>query len=94
METPRALAEKRVLLAAEYSTASEELGKLKAGRAVAWLVERSKSNTDKEADRRYEATQEGQREAILTYKCKGLEKEISAINSLLRVLDGEARGQF
>lgn len=88
---PHALAERRVELSAEYSSASEMIGKLKAQKAVQWLQARAISKTDKEATMRLEASPEGQQELILVYKCKGLEKEISAINSMLRVLDGESR---
>jgi len=87
---PHDLAERRVLLSAEFSRCSEKLGRIKAGRAIKWLELRSISKTDKEADRRWEASEEGQEEAILTYKCKGLEKEISSISTMLRVLDNEA----
>lgn len=94
MDSPHTLAERRVTLSAEFSAASEELGKLKAFRAIRWLVLRKDCKTDKECDRTWEATAEGQREMILTYKTKGLEKEISALNTMLRVLDMEARSQM
>lgn len=89
---PHQLAERRVALSAEYSAASEELGKLKANRAIQWLLIRKECKTDKEADNTWAASEQGQREIILSFKCKGLEKEISGISSFLRVLDGEARG--
>ncbi len=88
---PHLLAEKRVQLSAEYARDSERLGELKAYRAVRWLLVRKDCKTDKEADRTWEASSEGQEEMKLQYKTKGMEKEISAINSLLRVLDNEAR---
>lgn len=92
MMSPRELAEKRVLLSATYSSASERLGILKAQRAIQWLEARKTAKTDKETDMILEASPEGQETTKLTYLCKGLEKEISAISSYLRVLDGEARG--
>ncbi len=91
---PHELAEKMVLLSAEYSSASAELGKLKAQKAVKWLIARKDAKTDKEATMIYESSLEGQKETILTYKCKGLEKEISALKTQLRLLDSEARGIF
>lgn len=91
---PRTLAERRVQLSADYSAATERLGQLKADRAIRWLVIRKDCKTDREADRTWEAMPDGQEEIKLTYKCKGLEKEISSINSLLRVIEGEARNQY
>ena len=91
---PRTLAEKRVILSADYSIATERLGQLKADKAVRWLVIRKTCKTDREADRTCEALAEGQEEIKLMYKCRGLEREISSISALLRVLDGEARMQY
>lgn len=92
--TPRQAAERRISLSAEFNAASEELGRLKAQKAVKWLDARSKAKTDKEADRMLEATEDGQREIVLVYKCKGLEKEISSLNTYLRLLDSEARNLY
>lgn len=94
IQSPRELAEKRVELAAEYARDSERLGILRAGKAIKWLLARKNAKTDKEATMILEASQEGQEEIKLLFKTKGLEKEISSISALLRVLDGEARGQF
>lgn len=91
MDSPHQLAERRVELSAQYARDSERLGEIKAYRAIRWLVIRKDCKTDKEADRTWEATPEGQEEMKLQYKTKGMEKEISALNTLLRVLDGEAR---
>lgn len=91
---PHELAQRRVDLSAEYATDSARLGELKAFRAIRWLVLRKDCKTDKEADRTWEATSEGQEEMKLQYKTKGMEKEISALNTMLRVLDSEARNQY
>lgn len=86
-QDPHALSARLLALAQEYSTGSRELGILRKNRAMAWLEARKEAKTDKEATMRLEATTEGQRETELSYLLKGLEKELGAIKSHLRVLD-------
>ena len=86
-EKPHELSERNLFLAREYRHASMELGRLKRDRAVKWLEIRKECKTDKEADNRWAATTEGQRELELTYLCKGYEKEMSAVKAHLRTLD-------
>lgn len=81
------LTHKLIAMSTDYRGDMEELGKLKAGRAVKWLEIRAISKTDKEADIRYSATGEGQREMVLSYKCKAVEREMSALKSHIRTLE-------
>lgn len=87
MENPHELSERAVILSGSYSRAAIQVGRLKKQRAVKWLEVRKNASTDKEADNLWGASEEGQQEIELTYLMKGLEKEISAIKSHLRVLD-------
>lgn len=87
MEKPHEISERNLELARQYSMAAQELGQLKKNAGVRWLLFRKEVKTNKEADMLYDASVEGQREIELTYLCKGLEKELSAARSHLRVLD-------
>lgn len=92
--SPRVYAARLLALTQEFSKDSEELGRLRAQKAISWLTLRKTAKTDKECDRALEATPDGQREIMLTFKCRGMEKEISALKVQLRLLDSEARGIF
>lgn len=87
MEDPHAISQRNLELARQYSVAAQELGQLKKNAGVRWLLFKKTVKTNKEADILYSASTEGQREIELTYLCKGLEKELSAGRSHLRVLD-------
>ena len=84
---PHQLSEKGLALAAEYRRATEELAGLKKAHGVRWLEIRKNTKTDKEADMHMSATPVGQREIELMYLLKGIEKEIGAVKSHLRVMD-------
>ncbi len=92
--TPRQLSEEQLNLSAEYQKLSDELGTLTSKKDIAWLGMRAKAKSDKEADRLWGASQDGQRETYLRYYLKGLEKRMSSIRSHLRILDVEAHNQF
>lgn len=87
MEDPHAISQRNLELARQYSVAAQELGQLKKNAGVRWLLFKKTVKTNKEADILYSASTEGQREIELTYYLKGVEKELSAGRSHLRVLD-------
>lgn len=87
MDKPHEMSERLVKIANLYSTYSEEIALLKKGHAIRWLTLRKEAKTDKETDMLFAATPEGQRETELTFLLKGLEKEMSALKTHLRVLD-------
>lgn len=87
IEKPHEISERNLELARQYSLAAQELGQLKKNAGVRWLLFKKTVKTNKEADMLYDASPEGQREIELTYLCKGIEKELSAGRSHLRVLD-------
>ena len=94
MKTPREIAEERYELAAEYGRMSTLLEAILERKAPMWQAMREKTESDKSADRAYEATQDGINEMKLRMALKRLEKMMSAGSSLLRVLEVEARNQF
>ena len=75
------LLHKLTSLSAEYSTLQRELGGLKKHNAVEWLELRKTCDTDKECDKRWDATEKGQRATEISYIIKGLEKEIGSIKA-------------
>lgn len=91
---PHELAEKRVNLAGEYSRKTEQLSDLLALRPMLWTAIRKGTQSDKAADRAWEGTEEGIREMRLRNELKSMEKEMSAIRTMLEVLQGEARNQY
>lgn len=88
---PHLLAEKRMSLSDEYSVLSDDLANVLAHKAMEWTAYRVNSKTDKEADRKWEASDDGLKEMRLRLKLKALEKQISSYRSMLDVLQGEAR---
>lgn len=92
--TPRELAERRLELSAEYAQASDQLALILTRRPALWMKLREGVESDKAADRKYEATQDGLEEMRLRMKMKGIEKKLSAAKTMLDVLMGEARNQM
>lgn len=91
---PHELAEKRVRLSGEYSRDSEELGNILADKPALWMKLRENTKSDKSADRVWDSTLLGVQEMKLRLKLKASEKEMSAIKTMLDVLNGEAWNQY
>lgn len=89
--TPHEAADEKVRKATEYARASQQLEDLKIIKTDKWLLIREGVKSDKAADRKWDATEEGKQEIRLTFLMKRLEKEISALNSFIRVSENEAR---
>lgn len=94
MKTPREYQEVIDEKTAAYSRASEQYETILLRRPALWQTLREKVNSDKAADRAYEATEDGKAEAVLRLRLKRWEKEISGAKSALRILEGEARNQI
>lgn len=92
--SPRALAEKVQNMSIEYASLSAEKVVLTANYATAWLTARKDTKTDKECDRVMAASNLGQRIEVVNAKIKGMDKEMSADKSMLRVLENEARNLY
>lgn len=89
--SPRQLADFRVYLAALYSLRAGEMQRILAVKPRAWLAIRDKKNSDKAADREWQATEQGQDETDLKWQMKRIDKLSSAIASKLRVMADEVR---
>lgn len=94
MATPRELAEERLKLSADYFKMSEALGGLLTKKTVKWSELRANTKSDKQADMQWDATDEGREEMRLRLMLKATEKQMSAIKTMLEVMQGEARNQF
>jgi hypothetical protein len=90
------MAEEVVRLSGEYSTMSEELAAILTMKAIRWSTYRTQEGvkSDKQADKIWDATNEGLREMQLKLILKANEKRQSALKSMLRILEGEARNSY
>lgn len=93
---PHEMAQEVVDLAGQYQRDSEELSQILTVKAVKWAMWRSEDGctSDKQADKKWDASREGVREMQLRLTLKASEKKMSALKSMLRILEGEARNQF
>lgn len=88
---PHVLAEYKVKLAGWYSHYAGQLEEIMARRPSVWNELRKPLKSDKSADRAYESTEDGIQLMRLTMTLKKLDKMTSAISSLLRLKELEAR---
>lgn len=93
-KTPRDLAEKREEYVNEYASLSDELSEILTDKAIRWSVFRSQSTSDKQASKKWDATNAGIREMQIHLKMKALDKQIASIASMIRVLEGESRNSY
>jgi hypothetical protein len=89
--TPHEAADKKVEMASLYSTLSEQLERILETKPKEWIALRSNAKSAKEADRLWEGSEMGISEMKLKMKMDRVEKEISALNSFIRVSENEAR---
>jgi hypothetical protein len=94
MKTPREMAEYKLKLSNDFSRLGERLAQIKIERVDLWFKIREVVKSDKQADIKYEATPLGLEEMTTKLKMKCKEKEISAINTMFRVCENEARNQY
>ncbi len=90
------MAENVVTLSAEYSTMSEELADILTLKAVKWAMFRTEEGctSDKQADKKWDASAEGLREMKLRLIMKASEKRQSALKTMLRILENESRNML
>jgi hypothetical protein len=92
--SPGELSATLMYLSADYTRKSQEFASVLAKKAEAWPRLRDLKESDKQADKAWDATLEGRLETSLRLELKSLEKLMSAIKSHLRIKEGEARNQF
>lgn len=92
--TPHELAEIRLQEAYDIAKLGERLCELTREKALIWPLLRSESKSIVEADRMWEMTEQGLLEKEIKIKTKVKEHKISAIRTLLEVLNAEAKNQW
>ena len=88
---PRQLARYKTWLSAVYSLRGGDMAKIEKDKARDWPRIRAEVQSVAEADRAWDATDDGQHQIDLKWQLRRIEKLISAINTRLRVAELEAR---
>ena len=83
------LSEMLIWLAAEYSFISGQLEDIVVIKGKKWLSDRLHSKTDKEADRKWQASEMGVNYEVYRLQLKKIEKMIGAIRKRIEVLEKE-----
>ena len=91
---PSLSAEDRARLSGEYSFWTGILEDILQRKPKVWNEMRSKHKSDKACDKEFEATDDGINEVVIRLKLKLIEKLISALSTLIRLAEGQARNQF
>lgn len=93
-KTPRELAQERLDLAYQHAKLGERLVKLKEIKAKTWQNLREESKSAAEADRKWEATDEGIEEIKIKLSMRSKELKMTAIKTYIDVLNTEAYNQY
>jgi hypothetical protein len=91
---PQEIAEDRVTLAEEYSRLSDEYGTLEQDQIKHFVANRDKYKSDKACERVWQATESGLRWVYLKSRLKGIEKLLSASNTLLRHYENQGKNLY
>jgi hypothetical protein len=94
MKTPHELAEERMGLSEQYSAYSGELAKLTRSEAEFYIANRKEYKSDTAVARAFEVTDDGVKMTTVKLKLKALEKQMSAIKTMIDVATEEARGLY
>ena len=93
-KTPRQLAEERIGMAEQYSKYSGVFAEMIKLRAEYYREEREKHKSDTACERAWERTEQGVQMTIIRLKLKSIEKQMSASNTMLRLLENEAKSLY
>lgn len=91
---PHRAAEMRVELSGYYSSISGTLEDILIKKPKIWLELRETCKSDTSAEKKWSATEMGLDETLCRLRLKKAEKMMSALSSLLRVAEGQARNQY
>lgn len=91
LHTPTEMAEARIRLASEYSRMSEEMATILALKPSIWLALRANTKSDTSAERAWENTEQGIKEAQLKLRLRANDKMQSALSSRIRIAELEAK---
>ncbi len=93
-KTPHQLAEERMGMAEEYSRYSGEYAKLIKKQADYFNTNRENHKSDTATQRAFDATDDGVTMAVVKLKLKSIEKQLSASNTMLRLMENEAKSLY
>ena len=93
-KTPYQLAEERIGMAEEYSHYSGLYADLIKKRAEHYKSNRGNYKSDTACERDWERTPEGVQMTIIKLKLKVIEKQMSASNTMLRLLENQAKSLY
>lgn len=93
-KTPRQMAEERVGMAEEYSRYSGLFAEMIKHRAEHYKLHRPSHKSDTACEREWERTEQGIQMTVIKMKLKAIEKQLSASNTMLRLLENEARSLY
>lgn len=81
-------------LAGEYSWNSSQLIDVLKEKSLVWNEIRIQTGSDKQADKQWDAREDGIAEMTLRLRLKSIEKMMSALKSLVRIAETEAHNGF
>ena len=93
-KTPHQLAEERMGMAEEYSRYSGLFAEMIKHRAEHYKAHRPNFKSDTAVEREWEMTEQGVQMTIIKLKLKALEKQMSASNTMLRLMENEAKNLY
>lgn len=94
MKTPHQLAEERMGMAEEYSRYSGLFAEMIKHRAEHYKLNRDKHKSDTAVEREWERTEQGIQMTTIKLKLKALEKQMSASNTMLRLMENESKNLY
>ena len=92
--SPQILATRRRMLSQEYQNDLKELGEIQKKKAFKIIELRATVSSDKQAERLWAVTDDGQKELELIYKSKGLIELIRCAKTEIDILNNEAFGTY
>jgi len=84
----------RTRLTDKFAELTNELIAVKKRKALEWLKIRTTAKTNAEADRLWEATEDGLKEMEIELVLKAMSKSISSVRLEADAIMGEAKGQW
>lgn len=93
-KTPHQLAEERIGMAEEYSRYSGLYAEMVKLRAEHYRAHRPNFKSDTAVEREWEMTEKGTQMTIIKLKLKAIEKKMSASNTMLRLLENQAKNLY
>lgn len=81
-------------MAEEYSRYSGEFAALIKAEAEFWKNEKDRYGSDTATQRAFDRTEDGVKKTIIKLKLRAIEKQLSASNTMLRLLENEAKNLY